>query len=197
MLWSFALAAIPFERRKVNRQSLDTLSELLEDGWNLVIFPEGGRSPDGWTQPFSGASPPTWPGAPAVPSCRSISTAPATCSPRSPMSARRHPAVRAPKGVGGGQLRRSPISVLFGAPLTPDEGENAHRFSDRIEAAVANLSREVHADWWQARRAVSTVDPDRRCGARTPGAGRTRLAPGLGPRYAAVQRARPLARISP
>ena len=36
--------------------------------------------------------------------------------------------------------------------MTPDEGENAHRFSDRVEAAVATLSREVHSDWWQARR---------------------------------------------
>ena len=31
-------------------------AELLEDGWNLVIFPEGGRSPDGWTQAFRGGA---------------------------------------------------------------------------------------------------------------------------------------------
>jgi hypothetical protein len=49
--------------------------------------------------------------------------------------------------------------VLFGAPLTPDEGENAHRFSDRIEASVATLAREVHTDWWEARRSVSSVEP--------------------------------------
>ena len=56
VLWSFALAAIPIERSRVNRRSGDTAAELLEDGWNLVIFPEGGRSPDGWTQPFHPAS---------------------------------------------------------------------------------------------------------------------------------------------
>ena len=56
VLWSFALAAIPIERSKVNRRSADTAAELLEDGWNLVIFPEGGRSPDGWTQPFRGGA---------------------------------------------------------------------------------------------------------------------------------------------
>jgi hypothetical protein len=49
--------------------------------------------------------------------------------------------------------------VLFGAPLTLDEGENTRRFSDRIEAAVATLAREVTGDWWQARRAVSAADP--------------------------------------
>ncbi len=56
VLWSFSLAAIPIERSKVNRRSADTAAELLEDGWNLVIFPEGGRSPDGWTQPFRGGA---------------------------------------------------------------------------------------------------------------------------------------------
>ena len=49
--------------------------------------------------------------------------------------------------------------MLFGAPLTLDEGENTRRFSDRVEAAVATLAREVDGDWWQARRAVSAADP--------------------------------------
>ena len=71
---------------------------------------------------------------------------------------------RAPGGSGtesrrSSRLRRAPIAVLFGSPLSPDEGENTHRFSDRIEAAVATLSREVHSDWWQARRSVSAVAP--------------------------------------
>src|SRR5580693_478263 len=56
MLWSFSLAAIPIERSKVNRRSADMAATLIEEGWNLVIFPEGGRSPDGWTQPFHPAS---------------------------------------------------------------------------------------------------------------------------------------------
>jgi hypothetical protein len=43
--------------------------------------------------------------------------------------------------------------------MTPDEGESAHRFSDRVEAAVATLAREVQSDWWQARRSVSAVAP--------------------------------------
>ena len=30
--------------------------ELIDDGWSLVIFPEGGRSPDGWGQPFKGGA---------------------------------------------------------------------------------------------------------------------------------------------
>jgi 1-acyl-sn-glycerol-3-phosphate acyltransferase len=158
MLWSFALAAIPFERRKVSRKSVDILSELLEDGWNLVIFPEGGRSPDGWTQPFGGVAAylARRTGRPVVPvylhGTRHV-------LPKVSDESARAPGGSGTEGRRGGQLRRSPISVLFGAPLTPDEGENAHRYSARIEAAVANLSREVHADWWQARRAVSKADP--------------------------------------
>ncbi len=158
VLWSFSLAAIPIERSKVNRKSADTAAGLIEDGWNLVIFPEGGRSPDGWTQPFRGGAAylARRTGRPVVPvylhGTRHVLPKTADAG------------TRAPGGSGtesrqGGRLRRSPISVLFGAPLTPDEGENAHRFSARVEAAVATLAREVDTDWWQARRSVSAVDP--------------------------------------
>ena len=71
ILWSFALAAIPIERSKVNRRSADTAAALIEDGWSLVIFPEGGRSPDGWTQPSGRCrlpgSPHRPPGGPRLP----------------------------------------------------------------------------------------------------------------------------------
>jgi 1-acyl-sn-glycerol-3-phosphate acyltransferase len=140
VLWSFSLAAIPIERSKVNRRSADTAAELLEDGWNLVIFPEGGRSPDGWTQPFRGGAAylARRTGKPVVPVYLHGT--------RHVLPKTAEAGVRGPGGSGtesrrGGGLRRSPISVLFGAPLTPDEGENAHRFSDRIEASVATLAR--------------------------------------------------------
>jgi 1-acyl-sn-glycerol-3-phosphate acyltransferase len=158
ILWSFSLAAIPIERSKVNRRSADMAAELIEDGWNLVIFPEGGRSPDGWTQPFRGGAAylARRTGRPVVPvylhGTRHV-------LPKSLEEEGRAPGGSGTESRRGSRLRRSPISVLFGPPLTPDEGENAHRFSDRIEAAVATLSREVHGDWWQARRSVSAADP--------------------------------------
>ena len=158
VLWSFSLAAIPIERSKVNRRSGDTAAELLNDGWNLIIFPEGGRSPDGWTQSFGGSAAylSRRTGRPVVPvylhGTRHV-------LPKTPGVAARAPGGSGTESRRGGRLRRSPISVLFGAPLTPDEGENTQRFSTRVEAAVATLSREVHADWWEARRSVSSVDP--------------------------------------
>ncbi len=159
VMWSFALAAVPIERTKVNRRSSDTAAELLEDGWNLVIFPEGGRSPDGWTQPFHAASAGYLgkrTGRPVVPVYLHGT--------RHVMPKKSETDAAAPGGSGtesrrGGRLRRSPIAVLFGAPVTPDEDENTRRFSDRIETAVATLAREVHTDWWQARRSVSPTDP--------------------------------------
>jgi 1-acyl-sn-glycerol-3-phosphate acyltransferase len=158
ILWSFSVAAIPIERHKINRRSGDTAAQLLEDGWNLVIFPEGGRSPDGWTQPFTG-------GAAYLARRTGRSVVPVYLhGTRHVLPKKADGDARVPGGSGtesrrGGRLRRSPISVLFGAPLSADEGENTHRFSDRVEAAVATLAREVQSDWWQARRAVSAVDP--------------------------------------
>ena len=178
MLWSFALAAIPIERSKVNRKSADTAAELIEDGWNLVIFPEGGRSPDGWAQPFRGRR--RLPGPAHRPAGRP--GVPARHAPRAAQDGgRRGAGTRrvGHRGAAGGRLRRSPIAVLFGAPMTPDEGENAHRFSDRVEAAVGHAAREVHSDWWQARRSVSA----RRIRSRgpRPPTGVRRRRPGGGP----------------
>jgi 1-acyl-sn-glycerol-3-phosphate acyltransferase len=133
-LWAFSLAAIPIERAKVNRRSAALAAELLADGWNMVIFPEGGRSPDGWGQTFRGGAAylAARTGRPVVPVH---------------LEGTRH---ILPKGGGG--LRRTPTTVLFGSPLQPDEGEDARRFGTRIEAAVAALADEVSTDWWTARK---------------------------------------------
>jgi len=159
VLWSFSLAAIPIDRSKVNRRSADTAADLIAAGWNLVIFPEGGRSPDGWTQPFHPASAAYLAhrtGRPVIPvylhGTRRV-------LPKTAGEPGRAPGGSGTESRRAGRLRRSPISVLFGAPLTPDEGENTRRFADRLEAAVATLAREVRTDWWRARRDVSAADP--------------------------------------
>jgi 1-acyl-sn-glycerol-3-phosphate acyltransferase len=150
VLWSFSLAAIPIERSKVNRRSADTAAGLLADGWNLVIFPEGGRSPDGWGQPFRGGAAylARRTGRPVVPvflhGTRHV-------LPKS--GGGDHPAGGSgTEDRGGRRLRRSPVTLVFGEPLTPQEGEDARRFGARIESAVALLADEVATDWWTARR---------------------------------------------
>jgi 1-acyl-sn-glycerol-3-phosphate acyltransferase len=155
VLWSFSLAAIPIERSKVNRRSADTAAELLADGWNLVIFPEGGRSPDGWVQPFRGGAAylARRTGRPVVPvylhGTRHVLPKSTEIS---ATTGARPPGGSGTEAKGQRGIRRSPVTVVFGAPLTPDEGEDARRFGARVERAVAVLADEVSTDWWTARR---------------------------------------------
>ncbi|MGH9110004.1 MAG: lysophospholipid acyltransferase family protein [Acidimicrobiales bacterium] len=150
VVWSFSLAAIPVERTRVNRRSADAAAGLLDEGWNLIIFPEGGRTPDGWAQPFRGGAAylARRTGRPVVPvhlhGTRRV-------LPKSNESADRPPGGSGTEARGHG-LRRSPVAVLFGTPITPDEGEDARRLGNRIEAAVETLADEVSTDWWTARR---------------------------------------------
>ena len=55
-LSALSLNAIPIDRESTGRRSADMIRELVEDGWSLVIYPEGGRSPDGWGQTFKGGA---------------------------------------------------------------------------------------------------------------------------------------------
>jgi 1-acyl-sn-glycerol-3-phosphate acyltransferase len=132
--WSFLLAAIPIERTKVNRRSADLAAGLLADDWSLVIFPEGGRSPDGWAQTFRGGAAylAARTGCPVVPVH---------------LDGTRH---ILPKGGKG--IRRTRTTITFGTPLWPAEGEDTRRFGVRIEAAVATMANEAGSDWWTARK---------------------------------------------
>jgi 1-acyl-sn-glycerol-3-phosphate acyltransferase len=46
------IGAIPIERTSINRNTIEKAVDLLRGGWSMVIYPEGGRSPDGWGQEF-------------------------------------------------------------------------------------------------------------------------------------------------
>jgi 1-acyl-sn-glycerol-3-phosphate acyltransferase len=132
--WSLLLATFPIERAKVNRRSAELATELLDDEWNLVIFPEGGRSQDGWAQTFRGGAAylAVRTGRPVVPVH---------------IDGTRH---ILPKGRTA--LRRTKTTVTFGEPLWPEEGEDARKLGARLEAAIAVLAAEIESDWWTARR---------------------------------------------
>ena len=131
---SLLLHAFPIERKKVSRQSSDQLLEILRDDWNLVIFPEGGRSPDGWGQDFK-------PGAAFLAVRRGCPVVPVHIDGTERVL---------PKGKS--RPHRHACTVTFGTPLRAEDSEDARRFSARIERSVVELADEASTDWWSARR---------------------------------------------
>lgn len=159
-VWSLVLAAVPIERHKVNRKSAQDTAALLRDGWNLIIYPEGGRSHDGWFQAMRGGAAylATRTGRPVVPVHIEGTY---RIWPR-----------------GGKRLRRSPTRITFGSPIMAAEGEDARRLEARIDAVFGVLADESRSDWWTARRragAGETPSP------RGPDASPWRRAWALGP----------------
>ena len=131
---ALALNAIPIERTKVTRRSASLAAELIDDGWSMVIFPEGGRSPDGWGQPFRA-------GAAFLAVRCGVPVVPVHLEGTGRIL---------PKGsskVVPGRTR-----VTFGTPLRPSDDEDMRDLAARIEAAVTALADEVAGDWWTARQ---------------------------------------------
>jgi 1-acyl-sn-glycerol-3-phosphate acyltransferase len=133
-LSALAMGAIPIDRSRVNRRSGDLAAELLEDNWSILIFPEGGRSPDGWGQPFRGGA--------AYLSVR-------TGSPVVPIHLEGTGRIM---GRGMNRPRPGRTLVTFGTPLFPQPGDDARSLGARIEDAVYRLADEAATDWWAARQ---------------------------------------------
>ena len=139
-LSALALGAIPIERAKVGRRSADRAAGLLRDGWSMLIFPEGGRSPDGWGQRFRG-------GAAYLALRCDVPVVPVHIA-------------------GTGRILRkgrklpSPATarVTFGSPVVPGPDDDSRRLAAAIERAVAGLADEATTDWWQARRRAHAGD---------------------------------------
>jgi 1-acyl-sn-glycerol-3-phosphate acyltransferase len=141
-LSALSLNAIPIDREVTNRRSSDMFRDLVADGHSLLIYPEGGRSPDGWGQDFKGGA--------AYLSSR-------TGAPVVPVFIDGTGAI-----FGKGMKRPKPgrTKVVFGAPLAPLDDESTRRFNTRIEAAVTRLGDEALTDYWLAtKRAAAGTSP--------------------------------------
>jgi 1-acyl-sn-glycerol-3-phosphate acyltransferase len=139
---ALALGAIPMDRSRVSRRTADQAAELIDDGWSMLIFPEGGRSPDGWGQPFRG-------GAAYLSNRCEVPVVPVHLE-------------------GTGKILRkgakwptpAHVRVTYGTPLRSGDGESTNRYAERIERAVAELADEATTDWWQSRqRAAAGTTP--------------------------------------
>ncbi len=135
--------AIPIDRHKINRRSSQLALELVEDHWNLLLYPEGGRSPDGNLQEFKGGAAYLAQRSKAVVIPTYLHDAGFLRGPKY---------AKAPQHVQGRSQRRHHVSVTFGMPLVAQDDENIRRFGSRIEEAVAELGRRVSGDPEYGRR---------------------------------------------
>jgi 1-acyl-sn-glycerol-3-phosphate acyltransferase len=139
---AIAFNTFPLERR--TGTSANTLNKILDAGWNVLVFPEGTRSPDGWTRRFrSGAAYlAEQHGVPIVP-IAVVGTFAAM-----------------PRGQGWPSRGRPPVRLRFGPPVQPVPGGTARDLAARVHAAVAQLLDEERTTWWSAaRRAAAGSTP--------------------------------------
>ncbi len=141
---SIAFNTFPIERRGGTMAT--TPGEVLADGWSLVIFPEGTRSPDGFVGKFQY-------GAAYLATRHQVPVIPI---------AHRGTYAAMPRGQGWPSRGRRRLTVRFGEPLQPGADESPRDFAPRIRDAVAALLDEDQSTWWEARRraaAGTTPDP--------------------------------------
>ncbi|HYX44760.1 MAG TPA: lysophospholipid acyltransferase family protein, partial [Acidimicrobiales bacterium] len=141
-LSALTINAVPIERVRVSPQSTRLAVDLLAEGWSVLIYPEGGRSPDGWAQPHRAGAAHL-----AVRSGR-------------PLVPVHIEGTRRILKRGAKRIRRSTAHVTFGRPLEPDPAEGTREFTARVEKEIAVLADEqAHGLWVARRRAASGTTP--------------------------------------
>lgn len=137
---ALVFGTVPIERR--GGAPTTTPARLLSEGWHVAVYPEGTRSPDGWTARFR-------PGAAAL----ALSCA----APIVPIAVRGS-YVAMPRGRYWPAPGRPRVHVLFGDPLRARPGEDAVALATRTQAEVARLLDEDATDWWSSLRRAADGD---------------------------------------
>jgi 1-acyl-sn-glycerol-3-phosphate acyltransferase len=139
--WRAAMSALifnafPVERYGSRRRS-SVAPQLLDDGYSLLLFPEGTRSEDGWMSQLrlGAAQLCVMKGVPAVPVVL------------------RGTFAAMPRGRNWPMPGRPRIVVRYGKPLIPAEAEGARSFQDRMIATVSRLWAEEELGWYRSLRA--------------------------------------------
>jgi 1-acyl-sn-glycerol-3-phosphate acyltransferase len=136
--------AFPVERAG-SRRSTRLARELLAHEWNILVFPEGTRSRDGWVGEFRQG---------AARLCVEEGVQAVPLAVRGTYQAM-------PRGRGWPAPDRKPVSVRIGRPVTPQPGEDAAAFTTRMRDALALLLDEDRTTWWDAiRRGARSETPD-------------------------------------
>ncbi|HEX6401413.1 MAG TPA: lysophospholipid acyltransferase family protein [Actinomycetota bacterium] len=128
--------AFPIDRSRGGRGAVDKARELLSEGWSIVVFPEGTRSPDGHLQRFRHGA------------ARLALETGAGLAPIAIVGAYQ----AMPKGRMWPRSGRPPVTLRYGVPFRPQEGETHQSLSRRMTAAVNELFHEERTTWWEAIR---------------------------------------------
>jgi 1-acyl-sn-glycerol-3-phosphate acyltransferase len=158
--WRAALTAVFFNAFPVERygsRRLRSLAlDLVDDGWSLLLYPEGTRSEDGWINPFKL-------GAAVLCINKNIPCVPI---------ALRGSYAAMPRGRNWPQPGKPRVAVRYGRPIYPLEGEDVRTFRTRMAKAVSQLAAEEELGWYGAMRAAANDSLDVPGGSRAvkPGA---------------------------
>ncbi|MBL7550943.1 1-acyl-sn-glycerol-3-phosphate acyltransferase [Frankia sp. AgB1.9] len=127
---ALAFGTVPIDRS--GGAPSTTPVDLLREGWNLVIFPEGTRSPDGARGRFKlgAAFLALNAGVPVVP------------------VGLRGTFAAMPRGRSWPVAGRPEVSVRFGRPLRPGAGDDVRGFTAKLVAEVDRLVAEGETSWW-------------------------------------------------
>ena len=144
--WRAVTTALFFNTFPVERHGQRRLRsqavELLDEGWSLLLFPEGTRSEDGWMSAFKSGTAQlcVTKGVPVVP------------------IAIRGAYAAMPRGRNWPVPGRPRIAVRYGRPLIPTKGEGFRELRERMMRTVARLNAEEDLGWYGALRAEADGD---------------------------------------
>jgi 1-acyl-sn-glycerol-3-phosphate acyltransferase len=129
----------PVDRHGQRRQG-SMAGDLLDDGWSLLLFPEGTRSEDGWMNAFKAGTAQLClaKGVPVVP------------------VAFRGAYAAMPRGRNWPVPGRPKVSVRYGRPLLPAAGEGVRELRERMMRTVSRLAAEEDLGWYGALRAEAS-----------------------------------------
>jgi 1-acyl-sn-glycerol-3-phosphate acyltransferase len=148
---ALAFATFPIERH--GHGLSDTPAELIADGWSIVMFPEGTRSPDGWTRRFR-------PGAAALARAHGVPIVPVAIS---------GSYAAMPRGRNWPKPGRPPVHVRYGRPIRPAGDEDTLALNARAAASIATLLDEAKTDWYAAARRAAAGSTPSSAGPETAG----------------------------
>lgn len=127
ILVSLSLATYPFDRQEGSRHSIAETEAMLEEGWSLLIFPEGTRSPSGELGRVRS-------GAAVLASKTGVPIVPVYVHGLAKVM---------PKGTAaplpGG------VVVDIGEPIRAEPGESVLNLRERIETALRTLAQQAPA----------------------------------------------------